>query len=43
MLQNKGLAEAYKKFGENVFDNLCEGDGDRAIEMEEHVDRSLEW
>lgn len=26
MLQNKGLAEAYKKFEKNVFDNLC-GDG----------------
>lgn len=43
MLQNKGLAEAYKKFGKNVFDNLCKGNGDAAMKAEEQVDQSLEW
>ncbi|RJE19173.1 Aconitase family [Aspergillus sclerotialis] len=43
MLQNKGLAEAYKKFGKNVFDSLCEGSGNTTMEVEEQVDHSLEW
>lgn len=43
MLQNRGLAEAYKKFGKNVLDSLCEGIGDEIITEEKHLDRSLEW
>lgn len=46
MLQNKGLAEAYKKFGKNVFDCLCEGkeDASGSLGMETtHMDSSLEW
>ncbi|BCR90990.1 aconitase family protein [Aspergillus chevalieri] len=45
MLQNKGLAEAYKKFGKNVFNSLC-GDGhtEGSSGMEaESIDSSLEW
>lgn len=43
MLQNKGLAEAYKKFGKNVFDSLCEDDREGATSEEKYLDRSLEW
>lgn len=43
MLKNRGLAEAYKKFGKNVFDSLCEGNRDEIITEEKYLDRSLEW
>lgn len=45
MLQNKGLAEAYKKFGKGVFDSLCEVDartGGSSMEAKS-IDPSLEW
>lgn len=45
MLRNKGLAEAYKKFGKNVFDSLCEGEhtGDSSGLEAKSIDSSLEW
>ncbi|KAI9933285.1 hypothetical protein MW887_007758 [Aspergillus wentii] len=46
MLQNKGLAEAYKRFGKNVYDSLCDEDTGpvKNVDVEpEHVDKSLEW
>lgn len=43
MLQNKGLAEAYKKFGKGVFDNLCEDGHTELSGKAESIDSSLEW
>lgn len=45
MLQNKGLAEAYKRFGKGVFDSLCEVDArteESSVEAKS-IDSSLEW